>query len=424
VITKAESSPEWLPVLSTHTHQIAREAIADIADDVVRLDVGAYSAFPLCERALLFAYMHLHDPNGDWYDLALQFLDLAIEKVSSSSVGQSGFGLYGGITGVGLIIEHVLSIVESSLDNGSIERVDDPIDDIDALLVSALRKGRWHGHYDLVGGLVGIGVYFVNRLPRPSATEGIELVLTRLEELSTDLACGTTWFTRPDLVPPLQLNAYPGGYYNLGVAHGVPGIVQLLGQITSLGIEPERALSLLLRTTRWLFEQRHPPSAPYRFPNAIGLDGRIGNSRLGWCYGDLGIAGVLSFTASNLNREDWQREATDMVDHCLLLSGPDNGIADAGLCHGALGVAHILNRMYQSTRKPRYLDAAVSWFGQGLAMRVPGRGVGGFSAYAPEQNPIWAPDASFLSGSIGIALSLVCAVNPIEPRWDRMLLLS
>jgi hypothetical protein len=52
------------------------------------------------------------------------------------------------------------------------------------------------------------------------------------------------------------------------------------------------------------------------------------------------------------------------------------------------------------------------------------RGVGGFYAYHPNREPVWQADPSFLSGSVGIALALLSAVHPIDPGWDRLLLLS
>jgi hypothetical protein len=37
---------------------------------------------------------------------------------------------------------------------------------------------------------------------------------------------------------------------------------------------------------------------------------------------------------------------------------------------------------------------------------------------------VWEPSPAFLDGAIGVALALLSAVAPIEPAWDRMLLLS
>ena len=46
--------------------------------------------------------------------------------------------------------------------------------------------------------------------------------------------------------------------------------------------------------------------------------------------------------------------------------------------------------------------------------------------WAPKEHgeTSWADDPGFLGGSAGIALALLAAATPVEPAWDRVLLLS
>jgi hypothetical protein len=103
-----------------------------------------------------------------------------------------------------------------------------------------------------------------------------------------------------------------------------------------------------------------------------------------------------------------------------------SGVRDAGLCHGAAGIGHLFNRMYQAMGDPTLGEAARFWFGRTLDMRRPGRGVGGYQAFHPVSpgDDTWVDDRGFLSGSAGIALALLAAVSPVEPAWDRVLLIS
>ena len=102
----------------------------------------------------------------------------------------------------------------------------------------------------------------------------------------------------------------------------------------------------------------------------------------------------------------------------------DSGVVDAGLCHGAAGVAHLFNRMYQATGAPRLGEAAQFWFERTLALRRAGEGMSGFSAWmsAPDGEQGWVADPYFLTGAAGIGLALLAAVTPCEPEWDRVLL--
>src|SRR5208282_3699946 len=118
---------------------------------------------------------------------------------------------------------------------------------------------------------------------------------------------------------------------------------------------------------------------------------------------------------------------SEMLETCLKLPFESYNVQDAGLCHGASGVAHIYNRLYQRLGDQRFRDAALVWYERILRMSTPGTGVGGYSKYAttgPGGTAAWEPWPGLLDGSIGIALALLAAVTPVEPRWDRLMLLS
>ncbi|HEU4532780.1 MAG TPA: lanthionine synthetase LanC family protein, partial [Polyangiaceae bacterium] len=101
-------------------------------------------------------------------------------------------------------------------------------------------------------------------------------------------------------------------------------------------------------------------------------------------------------------------------------------IFDAGLCHGTLGTAHMLNRLYQATGDEALGVQAQAWLARGLAARREGRGVGGYAFYyAPDgKTTRWVDDPSFLSGAAGVALALLAFASDAEPTWDSLLLLS
>jgi hypothetical protein len=104
------------------------------------------------------------------------------------------------------------------------------------------------------------------------------------------------------------------------------------------------------------------------------------------------------------------------------------GCIDAGLCHGTVGLAHIYNRLWQDTGEALFADAARLWYRNTLELRRPGKGIAGFQAYyrdlVPGQPAGWIDDSSFLTGAAGIALALLSAISPVEPAWDRLLLVS
>jgi hypothetical protein len=78
--------------------------------------------------------------------------------------------------------------------------------------------------------------------------------------------------------------------------------------------------------------------------------------------------------------------------------------------------------MFQATGEPRLAEAARYWFEQTLAMRRPGRGIGGYEAWEPDGAR--SADRGLLTGATGIALALLAATTDIEPLWYRMLMAS
>src|SRR5208282_1867231 len=103
----------------------------------------------------------------------------------------------------------------------------------------------------------------------------------------------TTWRTPAELIPDRERKLCPAGYYNLGVAHGVPGVAQLLCQIARTRIEPDTVSCLLDGTLAWLIAQAGSDKERLRFKAWVNSHGESSNARPVWCYGDLGVAAVL-----------------------------------------------------------------------------------------------------------------------------------
>jgi hypothetical protein len=296
-----------------------------------------------------------------------------------------------------------------------------PVDDlaeIDEALLDHLDQSPWRGDYDLIEGLVGIGVYALERLPRPAAAACLERVVDRLAETCEPQDGGITWWTDPAWLPSETRAEFPHGYYNLGLAHGVPGVIGLLGQVCAAGVAHDKARSLLDRAVRWLLDQDGPDS----FSNWV-VPGTTGNkARLAWCYGDPGVAAALLGAARCVAEPAWEAAALAIARRAAQRPSDQSGVRDAGLCHGSAGLGHLFNRMFQATGEPWLAEAARAWFERTLTMRRPGQGIGGYEAW--KSDGVRSADQGLLTGATGIALALLAATTDIEPLWDRILLVS
>jgi hypothetical protein len=278
---------------------------------------------------------------------------------------------------------------------------------VDDALDRYLGTTPWREPYDLFLGLAGLGVYVLERMPRRSARRLAARLVSRLAETARPRDPGLAWRSDPSWLPP-RARETPHPDWNLGVAHGVPGVIALLGRICASACEaPTRreARRLLDGAVAWLLRQRLPAGSRSCYPAVLGERREPAPAPLAWCHGDPGIAATLLGAARAVGEATWEREAMRVGLRAAARAESDARVRDVGLCHGSAGLGHIFHRLYRTTREERFARAARTWFARTLAL-------------GPRR------DRGFLTGAAGVTLALAAAISEDEPRWDRALLLS
>jgi hypothetical protein len=369
--------------------------------------------------ALLFGYLARagHASTG----AEVRLLEQAVEGLAEAPLAPT---FMSGFAGVAWAAEHLTRDPDQDIDQAG---NDDINADIDEALQAALNGDQLIAH-DHIDGLVGVGVYFLERWPRPAAVRALETLLRILAERAERHAAGSTWWTPPGRLPPSVRQRYPEGHYNLGLAHGVPGAVVFLARCRALGVDVPRAAGLLESSAAWLLSKRMPPGSTsvYGLHVLPGQGVEPTAARASWCYGDPGMAAALWQAGRSAGQAAWCEEALTLMRAVARRPPADCDVSEPGLCHGAAGLGHLLNRGYQETGDPAVGRAARDWFERALAMRRPGSGVAGFHALAPGGPGTLVPvaDPGLLNGAAGVALALLAAASEVEPAWDRALLLS
>ena len=415
----------WQPILEGEDAAAALAVVRDIADELTRIDLPAHVGrrAPTLSSgqsgiALLHAYLDACFPEEDHRERTLVALDDALDGIDSVLRSPA---LCDGFVGVAWTLAHLeIGLWQSG-------EVDD-LQPLDEALVELLEAG-WDGPYDLISGLVGFALYALERPDSALLARGLWRVLGLLDETSErwpDGSPGITWKTLPRLLPEHQRQVAPDGYYNLGLAHGVPGIIAMLSQVCGSPEPPALARTMLRGAMDWLAEQGLLPDQSdnmdaWLVPGADRFPGRTA-----WCYGDPGVAIALAQGALALDDRAMYRHAMTMGRRAAARDVAAALVRDGGICHGAAGLGHIFNRMYQATGEAEFLDAARRWFMHLLGMREPGRGIAGYLFLLPtdtrERGTEWQPGAGLLTGATGVALALLAAATPVEPLWDRHLL--
>jgi class I lanthipeptide synthase len=274
---------------------------------------------------------------------------------------------------------------------------------------------------DLISGLAGAAVALIIRRGRSDVDGSLEAVAAALARLA-----GTV-DGQPRLCSPPGWGALPDDgtgrpVLNLGVAHGLPGVLAALSLGHRLGLPGlpeaiERLGDLLAGASR--YDQWGPV-----WPSAIPLDPAAAAprpARMTWCYGVAGCARALWLAGQALERPDWTRMSVEAITGALARSRHGQRPTSPTFCHGHAGLVHIALRFAAESGDPdlgtaaaaevtRLLDAydPDSRFGY---RRVDGRGRRHDSV-------------ALLDGAAGVALVLLAAGGGVEPAWDRVLLVS
>jgi hypothetical protein len=414
----------WKPILDGALAQRAREDSSAIAEALAGLDLASSAprygeagdpslGSGAAGQAVAFAYLDEAQVFPGGGQKAGDLLELAIGAMAESSAGPS---LLAGYSGIAWAVE--------ALGWSTPGDDEDELSEVDAELLTAVAEKPWSDDYDLGSGLVGFGVYALERLPRARARATLSEIVQRLEETAETDGAAVTWLTRADQLNELQREGSPDGYYNLGMAHGISGVIALLARACAAEIEVERVRRLLKGAVTWLFAQRRD-DAP-RFDYWTGRGSACKRSRSAWCYGDPGVAAALFLAGRATGDAEWLRAALELAREAAARPFAESGAVDAPICHGTAGLAHIYNRLYQASGDEELRRAAVLWIERTLDMRKDGAGIGGYLTAIRNESgeTTFEPDTTFLSGAPGVAMALAAAVSDAEPVWDRVLLLS
>jgi hypothetical protein len=193
---------------------------------------------------------------------------------------------------------------------------------------------------------------------------------------------------------------------NLGVAHGVPGVLAAL----NAAAPDDRALAR--RYVELLLRCSHTVGGAHRW-GAVWRAAERPSARRAWCYQTVGVAAVLDDRA-RLDGDDALRAlAANALAAVLDDPEPEEDRWDAALCHGRAGVASIAWRFTGAGERFARYAARLA---QGVLNDFDERAPLGYRSYnLPQRREEDRPN--FLDAALGVAQFLVDAATAQERRW-------
>ncbi len=297
--------------------------------------------------------------------------------------------------------------------------------ELDEYLLEQIKTDIQKGYYDFLHGAIGYGYYFLKRYQNTDSQtskiryKGYLMVLIKfLKETAIKEDIGIWWKSEIRVGEDRFIGC------NLGLSHGIPSIINFLSRLIVYPDFNAEIQELLKPATMYILSCRHINiGLSSSFPNWItSEDQKDFNSRLAWCYGDLGIGITLLRVAKVLEDKYIYNEAIYILKRTTLRKDIKEAfVKDAGVCHGAFGMVNIYQRIYKITKDQIFREAASHWAQIGLDMDIHQDGLAGYKVH--RENNLKVED-SILEGIAGIGLVILSYLSNFETKWDESLLIT
>lgn len=268
---------------------------------------------------------------------------------------------------------------------------------------------------DYLHGGLGIAYYYLLANNKHSASVG-KMFLNKLIETKIDFDDGScAWTTQ---VKDSRKDRYVT-VANFSLSHGMAAVIVFLAKYYELTSDIEAAR--LIKQTFLFFQNNvNPDNFSSVYSNWIDFEApnERCESRLAWCYGDLGITLALRYAGTVLKDSvilNFSEYIAKKTTHRFSVSQ----IIDVTFCHGSSGVFFMYNYLYQKLGDQLYHESARFWLNETLN-RVNSIN---FENEKFDTNQLNNID-TLLTGLPGVGLALLSFIDKDCASWSEILLLN
>lgn len=356
--------------------------------------------------------------------------------------GLGNLSLFGGVAGV------CFSLHQASCEGVRYQRM---LQALDSFLIEkvntyylssmkrALRTGEniSSGLYDLIQGLCGLGRYLLEHLDKPHfylLAQEITRVFVSFVQMSLQLKHYSVprWYLPPDDLLNRRNTRDLNGNFNLGLAHGIPGVLSFLVSAFVRDIIVDEQKDAMIRVIDWIREKSYLENDLIRFPYSVSFEeevsGKINPShhcKDAWCYGVPGVSRTLFLAAKALG--DLDLKLFSQKAFCGIFKRPRHSWQLPGptLCHGIAGLLVVTQAMSHEMEGEDLLphinnlqQILVSFYNPSFLF-----GFKDVEKGKDGTNTLLEVDkAGFIEGSAGVLLTLL-TLHERRPSWQLPLMI-
>lgn len=366
-----------------------------------------------CNGSILFLYQMYQYKNNDIY---LQELYKRVESLCSIMGLVKMPSFCNGYAGIAWVLRFLHCKEVLDFDN-----IDKSMADIDLFIYNNLLDQI--SNYDFLHGSLGLAFYFVS-FNSPYSEKALKQFVDFLDKnKENDINGGYKWRTK--IFTQVQSI---GWAYNLGMAHGMASIVVFLALCVKKKIYIKKTLPLLKGVVEFYLRNKNPNNYASSYSFWKPLDTNIySESRLGWCYGDIGISCALIQAAIILGDDSLKSYACMVIDKTLVrIHSESKDITEANICHGTSGLSFMYNCFYQITHEDKYRIASLYWLDRTLCLGHEQGKHAGFTLpdAVPESSTMYGSYLSIINGVSGIGSVLIASVSSVEQSWSNCIMLN
>ncbi len=362
-------------------------------------------------RVLYFAYRYKQCNNEEYLKEAKSLLEIVVDNSGDHVLDAS---LSNGLTGFCWLFKHLISMgILSSNELDSIEHVLPYIE-------QSLYQDYKNGNYDYIHGAMGkIACLTAYKSKHENVSKAN--IFDFFKQLVQEDQHGYCWSDsdKKDLI-------------NLGYAHGMPSIIVFL--IIYLYKEDKECPEIIEKAIDWMITQKNN-SGISSFPH--NSDQKNSDSRLAWCYGDLGIAYMFLIAAEAYNNNYWHKIGVEIIEKASERNLENSGVNyieegkffDTGFCHGTAGITYLFFKLYKKTKNDNAKRACNYWLNESIINlekhllcfnQLPKQDF----AEENSEDEILYPYLGLLEGIMGSALVLNTFLGEDLDGWNDLFLLK
>ena len=440
----------WQPLLDTHLSERVREAACFVAQ---RMLDPAYvheiaeianrgSLFPSrrlpsdlasgdAGLALMYSYFDVCMPGQGFDRVAQQYLRIAAESTWQSTIFFPS--LFSGTAGLAFTLRQASQ--GGKRYQQTLARVHQGL--CEQILTHPWRQpegvvGVAPGDFDLIVGAAGVLTYLVTlEQVDPTIQAAIAHLLAYLLWLSDagQPPGQEHWYISPDLMPTdMHRQHFPDGYFDCGLAHGIPGPLAALALTWLAGYRYPGLREAIASLADWIVGHRverewgiaWPAIVPLNCAAAAQIWQQLPPAGAAWCYGTPGIARSLWLAGRALGDSELCRRGVEAIEAVLRRPVAERINDSPTLCHGVAGLLQVCLHFAhecESDLVKVHIPVLTEQILQAFDPTSP-LGFRDIDERGPCDQPAW------LTGAPGVAMVLLAATTDVMPTWDRVLAIA